>query len=704
MRKRLIVLAASALLAATAYPQEKAPKRSDDQVIRIGTKLVQLDAVVVDKNGQVVKGLTQDDFELFEGGKKQQISFFEFVDGGGRPGAAVKPSVAPSDPSRQGPGEGDIRRIFAFVIDDLMIRGTDMYLVRQMLTNFVDNRMQPSDLVAIIRTVGGKGLLQTFTTDKELLRRAIASLSVANHPFSAFDNPDPLDPAAFAAASGAGGSAGQVDLAGNPAMDIASAQDDTNRQMRAFMALGTASFVIDSMKELPGRKAMVLVSGGLPILGSGAGSVTGDVSYFLNRLADQATRAGVVINTLDIRGLSAQTGVADFRDTPGKSAINLTPNSGSGRLPDETLFSNKNPFDVADAHMGLRQLSSTTGGLAILNRNDFNAGLDRVIDASDAYYLLAYTPTDANFKNEFRKVAIKVRNGYRVYSRSGYFAREEHAAAAPVTKQDQLLAAIKSPLARKDLPLVAEVLYKAGAAADKGAIGIDLVIDPNKIGFEEIGLLHGANVDVAGFVFDEFGKLRGGFNQTLSLSLPKEEYDQILTGGLTYSQNTELPAGIYQIRIAVRDQKTGNLGTISRYIEVPDLSKGRLNASSVMLGAAPAGQMKAGQPTPISANRRISRKDDLRYAVFIYNPKVKEGKPQVRAQMVISQAGQVIYKGADDLVPFNGGNAAQIVKVGQLGLSKVKPGRYTISIVVTDALADKKAQTLTRSSAFEVVE
>ena len=114
--------------------------------------------------------------------------------------------------------------------------------------------------------------------------------------------------------------------------------------------------------------------------------------------------------------------------------------------------------------------------------------------------------------------------------------------------------------------------------------------------------------------------------------------------------------------------------------------------------------MKAGQPTPISANRRISRKDDLRYAVFIYNPKVKEGKPQVRAQMVISQAGQVIYKGADDLVPFNGGNAAQIVKVGQLGLSKVKPGRYTISIVVTDALADKKAQTLTRSSAFEVVD
>jgi VWFA-related protein len=706
MTNRALALAASVLIAATAYAQDKPPKPNEDQVIRIGTKLVQLDAVVVDKSGKIVKGLTQDDFELLEGGKKQQISFFEFVEAGGlgHIGGPGKPSAAaPVAPSRQGPGEGEIRRIFAFVIDDLTIRGTDMYMVRQMLTNFVDNRMQPSDLVAIIRTVGGKGLLQTFTTDKELLRRAIAALSVATNPFSAFDNPDAPDAVAFAAASGASSGGQPVDLSGSASADIASAQDDTNKVLRAFMALGTASFVIDSMKELPGRKAMVLVSGGLPILGSGAGSVTGDVSYFLNRLADQATRAGVVINTLDIRGLSAQVGVADFRDTPGKSAMGATSGSGFGRTVDESQFANKNPFDVADAHMGLRQLSSSTGGLAILNRNDFNAGLDRIVETSDAYYLLAYTPTDANFKNEFRKVTIKVKNGYKVYSRSGYFAREEHPPAAPISKEDQLLAAIKSPLARKELPLDAEVLYKA-ATPDKGAIGIDLVIDPKKVSFELADGKEAANVDVAGFVFDELGKLRGGFNQTLSLSLSPEEYNQIMTGGLTYSQSTELKAGIYQIRLAARDNKTGNLGTISRYMEVPDLSKGRFTASSVMLGSAPVGEMKAGDPTPISANRRIPKKSDLRYAVFIYNAKAKDGKPQVRTQMIISQAGQVIYKAAEDPVPFSGSNASQLVRVGQLGLSRVKPGRYTISILITDPLADKKAQTISRSAVFEVVE
>jgi len=177
-----------------------------------------------------------------------------------------------------------------------------------------------------------------------------------------------------------------------------------------------------------------------------------------------------------------------------------------------------------------------------------------------------------------------------------------------------------------------------------------------------------------------------------------------MAGGLTYSQNTELPAGIYQVRLAVRDNKTGSVGTVSRYLEVPDLSKGRFSASSMMLGTAPPGEIKAGEPSPISANRRISRKNDLRYAVFIYNAKVKDGKAQVRAQMMISQSGQIIYKGAEDAVLSSATNPSQPVKVGQLGLSKVKPGRYTITLVMTDPLADKKAQTLTRSAVFDVVD
>ena len=115
-----------------------------------------------------------------------------------------------------------------------------------------------------------------------------------------------------------------------------------------------------------------------------------------------------------------------------------------------------------------------------------------------------------------------------------------------------------------------------------------------------------------------------------------------------------------------------------------------------------AGETKAEAPTPISANRQMSRKQDLRYAVIIYNARLKDGHPQVQTQMTISQNGQVLFKQPEEAVTPAGKDTA-LIKWGQLGLSGVKPGRYTMTIVVTDQLADKKAQTVSRSMDFVVV-
>ena len=91
--------------------------------------------------------------------------------------------------SAREPSARDLKRVFAFIVDDLTVPPSDLVYVRQALTDFVDNQMQEGDLVAIVRTVGGKGLLQQFTSDRQLLRRAIAQLMVVTNPLQSFNNP-----------------------------------------------------------------------------------------------------------------------------------------------------------------------------------------------------------------------------------------------------------------------------------------------------------------------------------------------------------------------------------------------------------------------------------------------------------------------------------------------------------------------------------
>ncbi|HWX41024.1 MAG TPA: VWA domain-containing protein [Blastocatellia bacterium] len=725
MKQKLVIAGSLLLLTGAVWGQEKQTKPVESETIKISTELVQLDAVVVDKDGNIVRGLSKDDFELYESGKKQHISFFEFVEAGkGAAGqaAAAQPRAEKPGISGQGLSDLDVRRTYAFVIDDLTIRPEDMTYVRELLNNFVDNQMQPTDLVAIIRVVGGGGLLQQFTADKELLRKAISRLTPSFNPFNVFSqspgaNGQQITASASQAPDPDTGTANFggafSDLSGNM-VDITSAADDTNVTLRGYMTLGTASFVIESMRHIPGRKAMVLVSGGLPVLGVGNAGMASNVSFFLDVLADRATRAGVSINTMDIRGLSAQVGVARFEDTPGRSALGGGSNTNTstlsrtangsastfGQTADETMLGYNQPIDVTSAYMGLRQLSSATGGLAVLNRNDFKAGLAKIIASNDGYYLLAYSPADAKFNGEFRKVEIKVRGGYKVLSRRGYVAREMKPAAAPTTKREQLLAAIQSPLARRDIDMDAALLYKG--KPDGGDIDVQVLVDPRKLAFTQAGEQRMANYDVSGFVFDQVGKQRGGFDNTVNVTLTADEYNRALKSGLPYLDQVSLPPGIYQVRIAVRDNTNDAIGTISRYLEVPDLAKGRLAVSSVLLGSVAAGETRATSPTPLSATRQIQQKNDLRYAAIVYNARDKGGQIEVTTQLLISQNGQVIYKGAEEPV-LSGGQGKQLIKVGQLGLSHVRPGRYTATVVVTDNLADKKARTVSRSMDFTVV-
>src|SRR6185295_1883084 len=149
------------------------------------------------------------------------------------------------------------------------------------------------------------------------------------------------------------------------------------------------------------------------------------VTDVLNKMIDRATRAGVVINTLDIRGMQANRGVARFND-PGNEATSSLGGGGTlgqGRAPNMGMFDHLS-MDTMTGRQGLQVLAQSTGGVSVINTNNFKDALDRIL-ARSSYYMLAYTPTEA-FDNKFHKLEIKVnRPGAHVYARQGYVATAE---------------------------------------------------------------------------------------------------------------------------------------------------------------------------------------------------------------------------------------------------------------------------------------
>jgi VWFA-related protein len=276
----LILIVTQAVV--TQTPQKPQPETAPDDIIRITTSLVQTDVVIVDKDDHVIPDIKLDEIRVSDNGKRQDVKFLEFVTPDAAPRIEGKLSIAgnavESDAARN-LAAGDLRRVFAFVVDDLTIPLEDIPNVRKLLTDFVDNQMREGDLVAIVRVVGGAGLLQQFTSDKRILRTAIERITPQLTAYSAFNNLASEEVIRQNLANLTSGvvsgdnSIRSVDSinAGNATLD--GSNEGITRGYRVLSTLVTASELTNAMKTLPGRKSLVLVSGGLPLAETTQGQV-----------------------------------------------------------------------------------------------------------------------------------------------------------------------------------------------------------------------------------------------------------------------------------------------------------------------------------------------------------------------------------------------------------------------------------------------
>jgi len=709
--------------------QQPAPKasrtptqtESDDDVVRISTNLVQVDVIVTDRHGVAVTDLKPEEVQIFEDGKPQKITHFSYVVADSANPAPTPKPIKPVDknaspiptapPTIARPDQ--VRRTIALVVDDLGLSFQSFYYVRRALKKFVDEQMQPTDLVAVIRTAGGIGALQQFTSDKRQLYAAIDHLKWGAN-----------------GRSGISPFAAMEDNSGRTEASL-EAEEDLNRFREDVFTVGTLGAVrsvVDGLRELPGRKSVLLISDGFPIYRRDHPLENQRASEALNRLVDLAGRAAVVIYTMDASGLQT-LGLTAADNTGGRSADQV-----------QTFMTGRRN-EAFERQEGLDVLAKETGGIAIRNTNDLGGGIKRVMDDQKGYYLIGYRPDEGTFdakdgRRKFHKLSGKVtRSGkYSFRLRNGFYGiSDEEVQTAANTPVRQLVRALISPFKSADVNLHLTSLFANDAKAGSLMRSLIHVNCKNLTFTDEPDGWHQSEFDVVAMTFGENGNLVAEpVSRTYKLRVRAGDYDTVLRDGLVYFLTVPIKkAGAYQLRAAVRDHGSQRVGSASQFVEVPDLSKNRLTLSGIVISGtdpkAASNSQAQGTPaigtlptdsqnnerqeykraTSSAAVRQFHRGQVLDYGLVIYNAKVEKAnpQPQLQLQIKIFRDGKPVFVGREQDFKLSG--PSDLKRLGaaggiQLGADMV-PGEYVFQVIVRDLLADQKHRLATQWMDFEIV-
>ncbi|HLM58413.1 MAG TPA: VWA domain-containing protein [Pyrinomonadaceae bacterium] len=708
-------------------------------MVRITTNLVQIDVVVTDKDGKQVTDLRPDEFEILEDDKRQQITNFSYVSAlgqmaavtGGRPAegaAATKgPAVPPARLKRE-----QVRRTIALVVDDLGLSFESMGSARQGLRKFVDEQMQPNDLVAILRTSASGGA-HNFTSDKRQLYAAIER--VRWYP------------------QGRGGlsAAGTFNepTEGSDMRDVVQAAQEAEESRAGLYSVGTfstVSSIVRGLGQMPGRKSLVLVSEAFRLFSAQGRNI--QVINSMRRLVNDANEASVSIYTVDASGL--QTDAFEASDQPAARAYLIDPqlfaltggdrNAVTPNAPPRTLdradsLSAQAEKDSGNAfrrlhsmmdqrrvarnetHTVLSYLAEGTGGSFVRNRNDIGAGIGTIMSEQSGYYLIGFRPSDvtpdpATGRPRRHDITVKVkRPGLKWRTRTGYFGlRDEEQKTRPRTRDEQLSAALLSPFSSGDVGVSLTSLFGTEPGGASPYVRSLLHVDARTLTFKEAAGARATELDVILVAFGGDGRVveQASYPQAVRAA-DEQEYQRLLRDGLTYIFNLPVKsAGAYQVRAAVRDSSSERVGAAAQFVEVPDLSKQRLVLSGVVVsgvnpaaGAAPESDPQAGP-----AVRRLRQGTMLDYRYNIYNAKLgADGKPQLQTQMRLFRDGQPVFTGK--LLPLDASKQADAKRLAAAGRLRIGPelvpGQYTLQVTVTDALAPEGRRTAEQWSDFEIV-
>lgn len=620
-------------------------------IVRINTDLVQTDVTVMDAHSKFVTGLKPEQFELRVDGKPVSVSFFE--------------EVSKASKSRTDVGA---RKVVIF-FDDLHLSAASVEHLRRAVPELLDGPLR-GDEVAMVSASGQLGFLQQFTRHPAVLRAAVARLVAQPTEVKDTENPPLSEYVALRIVQGDKDALSYYtnDLLRSlqftyalpkyggkgPGYMVGSEGDQASRvvlqRAEALFArtngytnatLTALDAFLRGSARLPGRKLVLFFSDGFFLTGGSAR---------LQELTDAATRAGAVLYPIDMRPLTQHGADSRMRT----DALGRADKFSS----DERRVSQNSLVDLAEQ----------TGGRAILNADKLSHAVKEALDETSNYYLLAWRPETSQAADRFRQLAVGVSGRPELTVRFGRGYLE--------AKSDASAAAAKSLYANLGLSYL--------DTPDNGAVltaSTQVTVDL---------LSHGADgkqpaaIDLAGVVFNDRGKSVSNFKTRLNVEPPA---NGTAPSAVIYNHRAALAPGIYQVRVALRDERSGRLGHAAEWIEVPNVQAGNFGLSSLLLGAemVEPNRNAAGQQMQFSVDRRFQKSSRLSFMLVAYNSSRVQSGSNLTAEISVQRNGKPVLTIPRQQVPTDGmADLKRISYGGSFPLRSLSAGVYDLVVTITD--------------------
>ncbi len=696
------------------------PTSNDDDVVKIDSSIVQLDAVVTDKDGTPVTNLSKDDFEIWQDGKLKRISNFNFVDTTVSRSASPKKPIdknAPIPPIRD--GRNSTGRVITFLIDDgnctASLKG--MKAAKDALIKFVNEQMYPNDLVAIYKTRSGSALLQQYTSDKSKLL-AIAG-KIRWYPTLGCDGSGSF----FKDARQFENIVVEQPQNDEVTDDTQISMEERNRAQKENIdsnnssnqiagVLGVIRYIVKGLDDVAGRKVVFIMSDGFPSLSEGDKSDR--VRNALRSLTEQANRSSVVLNTIDVRGVVSADMITAADD------IKLTKDFAVDKSSSADVSEGRRE-QYRSSQEGLAFLADETGGDFYRGSNYLDKLLLRAMNIEKGYYLLGYEPDDETFKGtKFHNIQIKLkREDLKVYSRSGFVGRQDQKKPTAVNAKSELYKSIVAPLPQAGIELRLTAFY-ANSETEGDFIRTMVHIDGKDIEFvdDKNGNVK-AVFDVVAVTLNEKDDIVDEFNRTHTIMIDKRAIPMIRATGLAYSTDVKVKkSGVYNFRVGMLDTNSKLVGSATQSVDIPNLKKDRIFLSGLTLGATDA----SGRYTPPSRRdvdsaislvasegepeiRTFRRGTKVGYSYTIYNAKIDPttDEPKIAVILNLYKDGEMLVKGEPRIEDF--GIFRDRTRIRKLGYIQLRQnygfGNYALQIIVKDMETN---QTSSSWVDFEIVD